>query len=47
MIQSAYMTQFDMVAFISWSSITAIFVVVTGLVYKKFVKRDRNESPQA
>jgi hypothetical protein len=40
-----YMANFDMVAFISWSSITSIFVVVTGLVYMKFVKRDRNESP--
>jgi len=41
------MAQFDMVAFISWSSITAIFIVVTGLVYKKFVKRGRDESHQA
>lgn len=41
------MANFDMVAFISWSSITAIFVVVTGLAYKKFVKRDRDESPPA
>jgi hypothetical protein len=41
------MADFDIVAFISWSSITAIFVVITGLVYKKFVKRDRDEPPQA
>ena len=41
------MANFDMVAFIAWSSITAILIVVTGLVYKKFVKRDRNESPPA
>jgi hypothetical protein len=41
------MAYFDMVAFASWSSITAIFVVVTGLVYKKFVKRDKDEPSQA
>ncbi len=40
------MAYFDMAAFASWSSITAIFVVVIGLAYKKFVKRDKNESSQ-
>ncbi len=39
------MPNFDMAAFVSWSSITAIFVVVTALVYKRFAKR-KDESYQ-
>jgi len=37
------MTSFDMPAFVSWSFVTAIFFVVTALVYKKFVKRNNDE----
>lgn len=33
------MSNFDVTAFVSWSSITAIFIVVTALVYKRFTKR--------
>ena len=38
------MTSFDVAAFTSWSSVTAIFFVVTVLVYRKFVKRNSDES---
>ncbi|GEM_PF-2544956 len=44
MIIVMYMANFDTVAFISWSSITTIFMVITVLVYKKFTKRNIDES---
>ncbi|MGI0069804.1 MAG: hypothetical protein ACREAN_06075 [Nitrosopumilaceae archaeon] len=40
------MTHFDLVAFGSWSAVTAIFIIVIGLVYKQFTKRKKDESYQ-
>jgi hypothetical protein len=41
------MASFDVTAFVSWSSVTAIFFVMTVLVYRKFTKRNNNESHKA
>jgi len=35
----------DLIAFGTWSVITAIFIIVTSLVYRKFSRRKQDESP--
>ncbi len=35
----------DMIAFGTWSAITAIFIVVISLVYRRFSRRKQDESP--
>jgi len=35
----------DITAFSSWSVITAIFIVVISLVYRKFSRQQKDESP--
>ncbi len=39
------MTNLDVVAFGTWSTITAIFLVVISLVYRKFSRLKKDESP--
>jgi hypothetical protein len=41
------MAHFDLTAFASWSGVTAIFMIVIALVYRKFTKRVKDESHQA
>ena len=38
------MASFDIVGFASWSSITAIFIIVTAVVYEKIRKRNDGKS---
>ena len=35
----------DIVTFSSWSVITAIFIVVISMAYRKFTKPQKDESP--
>jgi len=35
----------DITAFSSWSVITAVFIVVISLAYRKFSRRKKDESP--
>ncbi len=35
----------DMIAFGTWSAITAIFIVVISLVYRRFSRRKQDEPP--
>ncbi|MGI0056891.1 MAG: hypothetical protein ACREAK_05900 [Nitrosarchaeum sp.] len=35
----------DLIAFGTWSAITAIFIVAISLVYRKFSRRKQDESP--
>ena len=35
----------DLIALGTWSVITAIFIVVTSLVYRRFSRRKQDESP--
>jgi len=39
------MASLDLVALGTWSAITAIFILVISLVYKKFSRRKQDESP--
>ncbi|MGI0082345.1 MAG: hypothetical protein ACREAF_02365 [Nitrosopumilaceae archaeon] len=39
------MTDLNIVAFGTWSAITAIFLIVISLVYQKFSRREEDESP--
>jgi hypothetical protein len=41
------MAHLDLTAFGSWSAVTAVFVIVTSLVYRKFTKRNKDEPHQA
>ena len=41
------MTHFDLIAFGSWSAVTAIFVTIVGLVYRKVTKKKKDETHQA
>jgi len=41
------MSHFDLTAFSSWSAVTAIFIIVVGVVYRKFSKRNKDESHSA
>ena len=41
---SMYMANPDVIAFATWSVITAVFLVVTSLVYRKF-RRRQDEPP--
>jgi len=38
------MAHFDLIAFGSWSVVTAIFIIVISLAYKQFTKRKKDES---
>lgn len=38
------MAVIDPVAFISWSVISAIFIVIVSIVHKKYSNRKKNES---
>ena len=40
------MTEFDFVAFGAWSAITAVVIVITGIVYISY-RRKQNEAPSS
>lgn len=39
------MAEADVLSFVIWSAITAMIAVISGIVYRKYRKRNDNASP--